>query len=74
MICFELCEKNLRSFRAENDSLQTNLKILLQVIDGLQFIARKNHIHGDIKHANILIKHESEEIIAKISDFGLGKY
>ena len=60
--------------RAENDELQKNLNLLVQVIEGLDYLGQKNLIHGDIKHTNILIKKRSSNEIAKISEFGIGNY
>jgi serine/threonine-protein kinase ULK2 len=47
---------------------------LKQIVDGLQFLQKKNVIHRDLKPANILLSEFSDSAILKIADFGFAKH
>ena len=62
------------------DSEPMSSRILIQwcydIAKGMQFLARRNIMHGDLAARNILLEDElvhSRRIVAKISDFGLSK-
>ena len=48
-------------------------KIALGIIDGLEYVHSKNVIHRDIKPKNILMFGPPNDMIPKISDFGVSK-
>ncbi|CAJ0595773.1 unnamed protein product [Cylicocyclus nassatus] len=47
------------------------VSIAWQASDGLTYLASKNFIHRDVAARNVLL---TRQLIAKISDFGLGRY
>ncbi len=47
--------------------------LMLQIAAGLRFLHGLNLIHRDIKPSNILLTDENDQLIAKISDFGVSK-
>ena len=49
------------------------VKIALGIIDGLEYVHSKNVIHRDIKPKNILMFGPPDDMIPKISDFGVSK-
>ncbi len=51
-------------------SLEESLPIILQVLEGLNYIHGKNIIHRDIKPSNIMLNKEG---IVKLADFGIAK-
>ncbi len=72
-IYMEVCDGTLTKYINEN-RLEFNVKInlLAQVANGMNFIHENRIIHRDLKPDNILIKdNDSEEVVAKITDFGL---
>jgi len=55
-------------------SLRDSIKIIAQLVDGLQFINDLNLIHRDLKPQNILIKMLNDKsTLFVISDFGLAR-
>jgi len=71
-ISFEYFEsKNLRELlnsKIINDEIK--LKILIQIVKGLEYAHSKNVIHRDIKPENILV---DENYFVKLTDFGLAQ-
>ena len=57
--------------RIENEKLLK--RILLNVLEGLNYLHENEIIHGDIKSANILIDEENDEFVFKLTDFGTSK-
>lgn len=49
------------------------IPIMLGVLDGLAYAHSKGFVHRDLKPQNILIAHDNNSSIAKISDFGIAK-
>ncbi|VDO66826.1 unnamed protein product [Heligmosomoides polygyrus] len=47
------------------------VSISWQVSDGLTYLSSKNFIHRDVAARNVLI---TKHLVAKVSDFGLGRY
>ncbi|KAK6037087.1 protein tyrosine kinase [Cooperia oncophora] len=47
------------------------VSIAWQVSDGLTYLSSKNFIHRDVAARNVLI---TKHLVAKVSDFGLGRY
>lgn len=62
-----LCE------RGGKISVYEAMPIMIQVLEGLDFAHKNSIVHRDIKPENILLQKYDDEIIAKISDFGLAK-
>jgi serine/threonine-protein kinase len=48
-------------------------RLTCQTLKGLEQAHKMGFVHRDIKPENVLIAHTSDELIAKISDFGLAK-
>jgi len=47
-------------------------KVALQVVEGMMYLQRKGIVHGDLHTGNILLRRSvNDEMIAKLSDFGL---
>jgi serine/threonine protein kinase len=55
-------------------SMDIKKKIFEDCLHGLGFLHRNNILHMDIKLENILIFKDGNEIIAKLTDFGLSVY
>ncbi len=72
-IYMELCKGNLTDFLNKKTlTSKQKLLIMTQIADGMQFIHKHRIIHKDLKPDNVLIKSfDSEEIVTKITDFGL---
>ena len=69
----ELCKWTLAHViddEGKRASLPSELEVLYQIADGLDYIHGKNIIHRDVKPHNILISHYSK---VKLADFGLCK-
>jgi serine/threonine protein kinase len=85
-ILMELCDKTLEDMIDELDKelhLKTNgtlttvgyyikSNIFLQILEGVNYLHKRNVIHRDLKPANILLKkHKQKGFYVKIADFGL---
>ena len=67
---------SLLSFFRENSTrieYQHILKILADILLGMEFVHHRGIIHRDIKPANILVNFKGYEIVAQVADFGLSK-
>ena len=58
----------------EQLSLEQKYDILLQILNGIDFLHSHNIIHRDLKPQNILIDRYKDKITIKITDFGISKY
>ncbi len=63
-------ESDLQNIGSPQQILKNILRILYDVVKGLEFIHEKNFVHMDIKPGNVLL---TENGIAKISDLGFAK-
>ena len=61
---------NLNEYFLSPDSILTSCNILMGILEALDYLARKNRIHGDIKPENILISNE-DRTKPVLVDFGL---
>ena len=57
----------------EGPPLPRQIKVLLQLAEGLAYIHSKGLVHRDIKPENVLISIKSEPVTLKWADFGLCK-
>jgi len=79
LLGLELCdftlEKWVQSKGKFHDAHISQLALLQQITEGLNYLHCCNVIHRDIKPQNILLKIDSgnKEVIVKISDFGICK-
>ncbi len=81
-IMMELCEHgNLNEYFRNNplkfDNITVKLDLMCQIMCGLEYLHSQKVIHRDIKPGNILIgkdPHQADQVVVKISDFGLSKY
>lgn len=48
-------------------------KLLMDILNGISYLHKRNIIHRDLKPQNILVKNTEEGPIAKITDFGISK-
>jgi len=70
-IQMELCQMDLREYiTGKTITLPEANQIMLNVINGIQYIHSKNIVHGDLTLKNILIDHNNN---IKITDFGLAR-
>ncbi len=61
---------NLNEYFQGSDCILTSCDIMMGILEALEYLARKNIIHGDIKPENILISNENK-IHPVLLDFGL---
>jgi eukaryotic-like serine/threonine-protein kinase len=66
---------DLAKFQQKNGRFKPKdaCEIIIQALDGLEFMHEHNIIHRDIKPENILLCQTSGGLIPKITDFGLAK-
>ncbi len=77
----ELCAGSLDQLFLPDDDpkkykgppLPRQMKVLLQLAEGLAYIHSKGLVHRDIKPENVLISIKSEPVTLKWADFGLTK-
>jgi serine/threonine protein kinase len=67
-IALELCDGNLRE-SLENIKIYEKIEYFEQIVEGMNYLNKKNIIHRDLKFENILLKNHT----VKISDFGFAK-
>ena len=71
-------KNNILNMKDENkDPSRILLQWSYDIAKGMQYLARRNIMHGDLAARNILLEDEllhSRRIVAKISDFGLSKH
>ncbi len=65
----------LKKYQLETSlTLRQKVRLLYQIAQGLEAIHKHDIIHSDIKADNILLDtRDSENVIAKLSDFGIAK-
>ncbi len=83
----DLCEKTLEQIREEiaNDSIlklkklltplgfYITTKILIEILEAVEYLHKLNIIHRDLKPENILFSNGFNNRFVKIADFGLAK-
>lgn len=67
-IALELCDGNLRD-ELGRLGLEEKIDYFEQIVEGMNYLNKKNIIHRDLKFENILLKNNT----VKISDFGFAK-
>lgn len=57
----------------KNTSFNTNqrLKILFDILSGVKYLHDTNHLHMDLKPMNVLIFGEGNNLMARLTDFGI---
>ena len=77
-IVMELCEDSLEGYiikhKGKIASIDQKLYILNGVCKGMIFLHGENIVHGDLRPPNILLVTSEDQIIAKVSDFGMSRY
>jgi serine/threonine protein kinase len=75
---FEMCKFDLhKMIYYQQIPVQTNKKLMIDILLGIEYIHSRGIIHRDMKPSNVLISYEGEEKnsvpIAKLCDFNLSK-
>ena len=77
-IVMELCEDSLEGYivrhKGKIASIDQKLQILNGVCKGMIFLHGEHIVHGDLRAPNILLVTLEDQIIAKVSDFGMSRY
>ena len=75
-IVMELCEDSLEGYINKNRiiSIDKKLQILNGVCKGMIFLHNEGIVHGDLRASNILLVQSFNQIIVKVSDFGMFRY
>jgi serine/threonine protein kinase len=87
-IQMDLCEKTLRQIQEEiKEDMRLNhsealtpmgyfiiSEIFVQILEGVQYLHKKDIIHRDLKPDNILLNESENGNYIKIADFGLAKH
>lgn len=55
-------------------SVTKRLKVIFDILSGIEFLHSSNYLHLDIKPLNVLIFKTQKEIMAKVTDFNLSLY
>ena len=66
----EPCDFTLKELT--NLTLKEKLKIACRIADALSYAHSKGIVHGDLKPSNVLIKRVGDQIIPKLTDWGMG--
>lgn len=71
----EFADMDLYKYISKNPKLGivARRKVAIQVLNGFKYIHSKGLLHRDISYSNILLKLYDNNIIVRISDFGLAK-
>jgi len=80
-IQMELCDFTLKDYLltfSNDDTFENKINILIQIVNGLEYLKKKNIIHRDLKPDNIFLiqnnnNNESNKYLVKLGDFGLCK-
>jgi formylglycine-generating enzyme required for sulfatase activity/serine/threonine protein kinase len=64
---------NLTQILSANLTLAQKIQLCNGILNGMLFLYENNIIHRDLKSTNILISKKDNELIPKITDFGLSK-
>lgn len=78
-IQMELCDFTLKDYLltySPTDPVKTKIDLVLQIVNGLEYLKNKNIIHRDIKPDNIFLISDNtypNKYIVKLGDFGLCK-
>ncbi len=74
---FEMCKFDLhKMIYYQQTPLQTNKKLMVDILLGIEYVHSRGIIHRDMKPSNILISFEGEKgdiPVAKLCDFNLSK-
>ena len=70
----EYQRSHLKQLKDETELEATVIKILVKIIDAYLDLFTNNVIHRDLKPSNLLVKEEKDDIVVKISDFGISHH
>ena len=77
-IVMELCDDSLLGYIEKHKgkilSIDHKLQILNGICKGMIFLHNEGIVHGDLRAPNILLVMSEDQIIAKVSDFGMSGY